>query len=172
MEAHASSFEDSKPCGRVEWGVGGILAACHSLSAPQSSNNLTAAHEASVLSLQRSTVRPSIMHLAGSTCWHLFLPLLCNEVNNYCLFLDYFSQAACWSQTDSLKFARRRRRRRRLQKKKKKRRHKVIEMKKTDGRWKIKDITLRSGKRKKKEDKAETWNKEWKKRKEEETREK
>jgi len=58
------------------WGGGGggggrggnILAACHSLSAPQSSNNLTAAHDASVLSLQPTTVRPSIMHLAGSTC--------------------------------------------------------------------------------------------------------
>jgi len=54
----------------VEWNGegGGILAACHSLSAPQSSNNLTAAHEASVLSLQPTTVRPSIVHLAGSTC--------------------------------------------------------------------------------------------------------
>jgi len=55
----------------VEWNGGGggrILAACHSLSAPQSSNNLTAAHEASVLSLQPTTVRPSIMHLVGSTC--------------------------------------------------------------------------------------------------------
>ena len=56
----------------VEWNGGwwgeGILAACHSLSAPQSSNNMTAAHEASVLSLHSSTVRPSIMHLAGSTC--------------------------------------------------------------------------------------------------------